>query len=91
MSEWSWDFLSSPGEVLDGLSPGSRAEVERIARRLADAAAVKHVGEPLPGAAGSAPLQSFAEGPWMVWFMEYRVRRVVYIVSVQNALAGGGS
>ncbi|WP_030687316.1 hypothetical protein [Streptomyces sp. NRRL B-1347] len=84
MSGWDWEYLSDAEHVVGGLSAEARAEVERIAERLADAAAVKYLGDPPPEEAGVAPLVSIAEGLWMIWYQEYRVRRVVYIVLTQH-------
>ncbi|MFD7663570.1 hypothetical protein [Streptomyces sp. NPDC059788] len=84
MSEWGWDFFSDEESTLGGLSPEQRSEVEVIAQRLADAAAVKYPHDPLPEEAGSAPLQSIGEGPLMVWYQEQRTTRLIIIAGVQR-------
>jgi hypothetical protein len=84
VSDWRWEYLSGAEETVGGLPDEQRAEVEVIARRLADAAEVKYLGDPPAAEAGRAPVQTYAEGRWMLWFQEYRVRQVVYILSVQR-------
>jgi hypothetical protein len=84
VSDWRWEYLSGAEHTVGGLSVGQRAEVEAIARRLADAAEVKYLGDPPASEAGRAPVQTFTEGRWLVWFQEYRVRQVVYVLTVQR-------
>ncbi|GCD37992.1 hypothetical protein OEIGOIKO_05802 [Streptomyces chrestomyceticus JCM 4735] len=84
MSEWGWGFFSDEESILRGLSQEERAEVEAVARRLADAAEVKYPHEPPPEEAGSAPLKSIGEGPLMVWYQEQRTTHLIIIASVQR-------
>lgn len=58
--------------------------MERLAQRLSDAAAVKYIGDPPAGEAGRSPVLDRAEGRLIIWFMEQRAMRVVFIVRVQH-------
>ncbi|MFF5128542.1 hypothetical protein ACFY41_16660 [Streptomyces syringium] len=84
MSDWSWEFMADAAEVVAGLPPSASRQVEVIARRLTDAASVKYSGEPSVEESGVSRLQSFAEGPWIVWFMEHQRWRTVLITRITN-------
>jgi hypothetical protein len=58
----------TPGGAL--LSAADRIEVEKIARELADAAAVKYMGPVEYGQSGISPVLTYARGPYLVWFLE---------------------
>lgn len=83
MSDWTWEYLPSAEPVVGGLGPDIKADVERLAQRLSDAAAVKYIGDPPAEEAGRSPVLDHAEGRLIVWFMEQRAMRVVFIVRVQ--------
>lgn len=89
MSDRSWEYLPSAEQVAGGLGPGIKADVERLAQRLSDAAAVKYIGDPPAEEAGSSPMLDHAEGRLIVWFMERRAERIVFIVRVQYWPPGG--
>jgi hypothetical protein len=46
MSEWTWEYLPDVEHVVGGLEPDVVLQVEQLAQRLADAAAVKYLGDP---------------------------------------------
>ncbi|MFD9904494.1 hypothetical protein [Streptomyces sp. NPDC059063] len=60
------------------------AEVEQLAQRLADAAAVKYLGEPAVEESGVSGLLTISEGRWLVWYQEHWRRRVVYVVRLAH-------
>lgn len=84
MSDWEWEYLPDPEHVVGGLTPELQAQVERIARRLADAADVKYLGDPPLEDSGVSNVQDLAEGRWMVWYQEHRRHRTVYLLRVQH-------
>lgn len=83
MSDWVWEYLPDAEQVVGGLEPEVKAAVEQIAQRLSDAASVKYTGEPLPEEAGRSPMLNFAEDRLIVWYMERRISRIVFIIRVQ--------
>ncbi|WP_055590708.1 hypothetical protein [Peterkaempfera griseoplana] len=83
MTEWDWEYMPDPEQVVGGLSPGIRAQVDLLARRLADAAAVRYLGEPPAEEPGVSPLLDHAEGRLIVWYLEHRRLFQVLVVRVQ--------
>lgn len=84
MSDWDWEYLPNTERVVGGLPSALRQQVESIAVRLADAAAVKYLGDPPVEDSGVSRVQDLAEGRWMVWYQEHRRHRTVYILRVQR-------
>lgn len=80
MSEWSWEYLTDREDITGGMAPGLVGELEQLARRLADAAGVKYVGDPAADDDWVSKLLTFAEGRWLVWYQEDWGKRVVYII-----------
>jgi hypothetical protein len=84
VSDWEWEYLSDPEHVVGGLAPELQAQVERIARRLADAADITYIGDPPIEDSGVSNVQDLAEGRWMVWYQEHWRHRTVYVLRVQH-------
>lgn len=87
MSDWDWDYMPTTEQVVGGLPPGLRREVERFGQRLADAASALHLGDPPAEDSGVSGVQYLTEGPWLIGYVEHRRRRIVYIVRVVNPQA----
>ncbi|PSK90253.1 hypothetical protein CLV63_12382 [Murinocardiopsis flavida] len=45
MNDWTWEFLPDAENVVGGLEPQVKVDVERLAQSLADAASVKYIGQ----------------------------------------------
>jgi hypothetical protein len=45
VSDWTWEYVPDSAHVVGGLSPGQCAEVEALARRIADAVTVRMIGQ----------------------------------------------
>ncbi|MDH6133938.1 hypothetical protein P3T37_003337 [Kitasatospora sp. MAA4] len=78
MSDWTWVFEPDADNVV-GDTPGGarlgdsdRRVVEGIAQELADAAAVKYTGPIEYGTSGISPVQTYARGPYLIWYLEDR-------------------
>lgn len=84
MSDWSWEYNPDSAHVTGGLTPGQVADVESLAQRVADAVAVRRIGEPSDGQEAASDLQSYGEGPVMIWVQEYYVLSIVLVVRVQH-------
>ena len=84
MSGWEWEYLPGPEHVVGGLTPELQAQVERIARRLADAADIRYLGDPPIEDSGVSNVRDLAEGRWMVWYQEHWRHRTVYVLRVQH-------
>jgi plasmid stabilization system protein ParE len=70
--------------VVGGLSGAQLAEVEDVARRIADAVAVRRIGAALDIAESVSNVKSHGEGPVMIWFLEDYRDDIVLIVRVQH-------
>jgi hypothetical protein len=84
VSDWEWEYLPDTEHVVGGLAPELQAQVERMARRLADAADIKYIGDPPIEDSGVSNVQDLAEGRWMVWYQEHWRHRTVYVLRVQH-------
>ncbi|MBB1252100.1 hypothetical protein H3146_01780 [Streptomyces sp. OF3] len=82
MSDWTWDYLPDAENVVGGLDSARRAEVERIARSIADAVGVRRIGAPLTYEAASG-VNTHAEGMVLIWYQEDYRDDVVLILRVQ--------
>ncbi|WP_370414119.1 hypothetical protein [Streptomyces fradiae] len=88
MSDWTWEYDPDADHVVGdkgdgaGLSPEDKAEAEKIARELADAASVRYTGPPMYGEPAVSRLKSFARGLLIVWYQEDRRDDVIVIVRV---------
>ncbi|WP_377270939.1 hypothetical protein [Peterkaempfera sp. SMS 1(5)a] len=83
MTEWDWEYMPDPEHVVGGLTPEVRQQVDLLARRLADAAAVRYLGEPPVEESGVSPLLDHAEGRLIVWYLEHRRLSEILVVRVQ--------
>ncbi|WP_413801250.1 hypothetical protein [Streptomyces iranensis] len=70
--------------MVGGLDPQIKHDVERLAQRLADAAAVKYLGDPPIHESGVSRLLDHAEGRLIVWYQEHRRLTTVLIIRVQH-------
>ncbi|GAA1924266.1 hypothetical protein [Streptantibioticus ferralitis] len=84
MSDWTWEYLPDAAHVVGGLDPDVRSDVERLAQRLADAAAVKYLGDPPAEESGVSRLLDHAEGRLIVWYQEHRRFTTIFILRVQH-------
>jgi hypothetical protein len=84
VTDWEWEYLPDAQHVVGGLPSALQQQVESIAARLADAAAVKYLGDPPVEDSGVSRVQDLAEGRWMVWYQEHRRHRTVYVLRVQH-------
>ncbi|MGW3571210.1 hypothetical protein ACWDSL_46280 [Streptomyces sp. NPDC000941] len=91
MSDWTWEYLPDTENVVGGLDPQIKHDVERLAQRLADAAAVKYLGDPPVHESGVSGLLDHAEGRLIVWYQEHRRFTTVFIIRVQHWPESGGS
>jgi hypothetical protein len=84
MSEWTWEYVPDAASVFGGLSGAQLAEVEDVARRIADAVAVRRIGAALDIAESVSNVKSHGEGAIMIWFLEDYRDDIVLIVRVQH-------
>jgi hypothetical protein len=84
MSEWTWEYVPDAASVVGGLSGAQLAEVEDVARRIADAVAVRRIGAALDIAESVSNVKSHGEGAIMIWFLEDYRDDIVLIVRVQH-------
>jgi hypothetical protein len=89
MSEWTWEYVPDAASVVGGLTGAQLAEVEDVARRIADAVAVRRIGTPLDIAESVSNIKSHGEGPVMIWFLEDYRDDIVLIVRVQGLAMPG--
>lgn len=85
MSDWSWEYDPSPEERVGNLPGVLQREVAVLAQRLVDAASAQYLGDPPPEDSGVSGVKTFADGPWMIWYLTHRRLRKVLIVQVQHA------
>ncbi|GAB3714013.1 hypothetical protein [Nocardiopsis nanhaiensis] len=83
MTNWTWEYLPDAEHVVGGLEPDAKEGVELLAQWLADAASVKHLGEPRVEDSEISRVLDHAEGRIMVWYQEHRRMCVVLILRVQ--------
>ncbi|MDX6332172.1 MAG: hypothetical protein QOI83_4555 [Streptomycetaceae bacterium] len=83
MSDWKWEYLPGTEHVVGGLDPNVVSQVERVAQRLADAAAVRCLGDPPVEESGVSRLLDHAEGRLIVWYQEHWRFRTVFMLRVQ--------
>ncbi|KAB7850044.1 hypothetical protein [Streptomyces mobaraensis] len=84
MTDWTWEYLPDAEHVVGGLPPDVRRDVERLAARLADAASVKHLGDPPVHESGVSRLLDHAEGRLIVWYQEHRRLATVFVVRIAH-------
>jgi hypothetical protein len=84
VSDWTWEYLPDAEHVVGGLNSQVKQDVERLAQRLADAAAVQYLGDPPLHESGVSRLLDHAEGRLIVWYQEHRRFRTVFIIRVQH-------
>jgi hypothetical protein len=89
VSEWNWEYLPDAEHVVAGLDAAILVQVEQLARRLADAAAVKYLGDPPIEESGVSRLLDHAEGRLIVWYQEHWRFRTVFMLRVQYWPAAG--
>lgn len=83
MSDWTWGYDPNAQRVVGGLPADSVRRIENLARRLADAASAQHIGDP-PIEESGISLHTIAEGTLLVWYLEHRRDRAVYITNVKD-------
>lgn len=86
MSDWTWGYDPNADEVVGGLSPEAVRRVEDLARRIADAASAKYLGDP-PIEDSGISMRTKAEGPLMIWYLEHRRHHAVYVTLVKDLQA----
>ena len=84
MSDWTWEYSPDAEHVVGGLTQERVAEVEALARRIADAVAVRRIGTPFDEQETASNLKVFGEGPVLMWYQEYYLFDVVLVVRVQH-------
>jgi hypothetical protein len=87
VSDWTWEYDPNASEVVGGLSAEAVQRVEDLAGRLCDAASAQHLGEPPIEDSGVSGVYTIAEDPLMVWYLEHRRHRAVYIINVADRTA----
>jgi hypothetical protein len=70
MSHWTWEYVPDAASVVGGLTPAQIDQVEGLAARIADAAAVRRIGAPFDVVEAVSNVKSYGEGPVMIWFLE---------------------
>lgn len=83
MTDWTWEYVPDAKHVVGSLDSQVREEVERLAQRLADAAAVRYMSEPPVEESGVSPLLDHAEGRLIVWYLEHRRLAEIFVLRVQ--------
>jgi len=83
VSDWTWEYEPDAEHVVGGLAPRIRADVDALAQRLADAAAVRYLGDPADHDSGVSGIRDHAEGRLIVWYLEHRRLAVVLVLRVQ--------
>lgn len=84
MTDWVWEYVPDADHVVGGLSAQARQDIERLAERLADAAAVRYLGDPPAEESGVSPIRTHAEGDLIVWYLEHRRLASVFVIRVQH-------
>jgi hypothetical protein len=84
MSHWTWEYVPDAASVVGGLTPAQINQVESLAARIADAAAVRRIGTPFDVVQAVSDVKSYGEGPVMIWFLEDYRDDVVLVVRVQH-------
>jgi hypothetical protein len=84
VSDWTWEYEPDAENVVGGLSETQTQDVEVIAQRIADSVGVRRVGRPFDIAESASGVQTFAEGPVMVWYQEDYRDDVVLILRAQH-------
>lgn len=62
MTEWTWEYVPDAEQVVGNMAPEIKHDVERLAQGLADAAAVRHLGDAPVAESGVSRLFNHAEG-----------------------------
>jgi hypothetical protein len=84
VSDWTWEYVPDAASVVGGLSSAQVDEVERLASRIADAAAVRRLGMSFDIAESVSNVKSYGEGPVLIWFLEDYRDDAVLVVRVQH-------
>lgn len=88
MSDWTWEYSPDAAHVVGGLSFAQRAEVEALARRIADAVEVRRIGTPFDEQEYASSLKTCGEGSVLLWYQEFYKFDVVLVVRAQHFGAG---
>ena len=62
MSHWTWEYVPDAASVMGGLTPAQIDQVESLAARIADAAAVRRIGTPFDVIEAVSNVKSYGEG-----------------------------
>ena len=89
MTDWTWEYLPDAEHVVGGLRTDVVAQVEDLAQRLADAAAVRYLGDPSAEQSGVSRLLDYAEGRLIVWYQEHWRLRTVFVTPHPHLKEGG--
>jgi plasmid stabilization system protein ParE len=84
MSHWTWEYVPDAASVVGGLTPAQIDQVEGLAARIADAVAVRRIGNLFDVVEAVSSVKSYGEGPVMIWFLEDYRDDVVLVVRVQH-------
>jgi hypothetical protein len=90
VSDWTWEYSPDAAHVVGGLAPGQVAEVEALARRIADAVAVRRIGTPFDEQEYASGLKTYGEGSVLLWYQEFYRFDIVLVVRAQHFGAGEG-
>ncbi|WP_369380397.1 hypothetical protein [Streptomyces sp. cg36] len=70
MSDWTWEYLPDADHVVGGLTAEQRAEVDDLARRIAEAVGVRRIGHPFDIAESASGVLTHTEPHLVVWYQE---------------------
>ncbi|HYK28039.1 MAG TPA: hypothetical protein VEV61_08740 [Streptosporangiaceae bacterium] len=84
MRDWTWEYVPNAASVVAGLTHAQTAEVESLASRIAEAAAVRRIGMSLDVRESVSNLKSYGEGPVIIWFLKDYRDDVVLVVRVHH-------
>jgi hypothetical protein len=66
MTDWTWEYVPDAAHVVGGLTPLQIDQVESLAARIADAVAVRRIGNPFDVRESVSKIKSYGEGPVML-------------------------
>ncbi len=84
MSDWTWEYVPDAPSVVRWLTEAQVDQVESLASRIADAAALRRIGTSFDVRETVSNLKSHGEGPVMIWFLEDYRDDVVLVVRVKH-------
>ncbi|WP_037574146.1 hypothetical protein [Phaeacidiphilus oryzae] len=84
MSDWTWEYMPDAQSVVGGLDVERRAEVEALAQRIADAVAVRRIGESFDPANAVSSMHTYAEGGLMLVYQEDYRDDTILVSRVQS-------